>query len=65
VDPEVSFDLTAKDGSEFVGNTAGKFFTVTIFYTQEGIIKASAKVEDWSKEGESHAGIKVPATAAP
>jgi hypothetical protein len=57
----VSFDLTAAGGGEFVGNTAGKAFTVTILYTHEGIVKTKARVENWVNEGESHGGIKAPA----
>jgi hypothetical protein len=58
----VSFDLKKQDGSEFdEPSTAGYAFTVTILYTQAGIVRAEAEVADWKPGGESHGGIKAPA----
>lgn len=55
----IGIDLMAAAGEAFVGNTAGKSFTISLYFKSNEQIMVDVTVEDWEEEGEWQGEVAV------
>lgn len=55
---KIGVPLKAQAGTNFSGSTAGRSFTITVYFKDTGHISAIAEVKPWVEEGESEIEVK-------
>lgn len=54
----VPINLTASNGNEYIGNTAGHQFSVTLKFVRGDVIRTVATVTDWNSQGVSFSPVE-------
>jgi len=55
----VAVDLMSSAQAEFVGNTAGRVFVISLYFKSDSEISVTVDVEDWDEQGEWQGEVSV------